>query len=41
VTQVTPLGNNPPLFRIGVQCIWTGPNGFVYTNEVTTVRAPD
>jgi len=41
VTQVSSLGANPPLTLIQVQCIWTDPNGFNYTSEVATVRAPD
>jgi hypothetical protein len=41
ITDVTMLSTNPPLARIRVGCVWTSPDGFVYTNEITTVRAPD
>lgn len=40
VTQIATT-DNPPLAEVRVQCIWTSPNGFVYTNEVATLRAPD
>ena len=40
-TEVTDLGTNPPLFRIHVTCVWTNLNGQVFTNALTTLRAPD
>jgi hypothetical protein len=41
VTDVSEFTNNAPLTRITVQCIWTDPNGFTYTNEITTVKGPN
>lgn len=40
-TEATDLGANPPLFRIHVECVWTNLNGQVFTNTLTTLRAPD
>lgn len=40
-TAVTWVGNNPPLQRIDVVCLWTNLDGQVYTNAVSTLRAPN
>jgi type II secretory pathway pseudopilin PulG len=40
-TEVQSLGANPPLFRIQVVCVWTNLSGQVFTNSLTTLRAPD
>lgn len=41
VTEVTMVGSNLPLAQLRVACEWTGPNGFSYTNEQVTLRAPN
>ncbi len=41
LTEVTMLESNLPLAKLRVACVWTGPNGFSYTNEMVTLRAPN
>jgi prepilin-type N-terminal cleavage/methylation domain-containing protein len=41
VTAVPGLDTNVPIFQLRVACVWTGPNGFSYTNEQVTLRGPN
>ncbi|MGZ8899179.1 MAG: type IV pilus modification PilV family protein [Limisphaerales bacterium] len=41
VTTITSVSTNPPLRMIRVDCSWRFVNGKVFTNTITTYRAPD
>jgi hypothetical protein len=41
ITTISTISANPPLRLIEVQCVWSFYTGRVFTNTVTTYRAPD
>ncbi|MGZ8937632.1 MAG: type IV pilus modification PilV family protein [Limisphaerales bacterium] len=41
VTTITDVSTTPPLRMVRVDCSWQFVNGRVYTNTITTYRAPD
>ncbi len=41
ITTISAVSTNPPLRLIEVQCVWSFYTGRVFTNTVTTYRAPD
>ena len=41
ITSVTSVNADPALQRIDVVCLWTNLDGHLYSNAVSTLRAPD